>query len=63
MLSPISYTPTSPSPILKNENGYVDNRYDGKPEQMLNVCSYIVEKGFLPKELVENEVAWFYGQV
>lgn len=61
MLSPT--LPLSPSPILRNEHGYADNRYDDKPEQMLKVCDYIENQGFIPKDLVRNEVAWFYGNL
>ena len=31
-----------------------------KTEQMKQVADYISSKGFLPTELIENEVAWFY---
>jgi glutamate dehydrogenase len=40
--------------------GYSDNIFAGKNEQQAQVCAYIEEKGFIPKELVQNEVAWFY---
>ncbi|KAJ3365780.1 NAD-dependent glutamate dehydrogenase [Allomyces javanicus] len=43
-----------------NHPGYTENVFDGKQEQMLKVAAYIAEKGFLPKELVQNEVQWFY---
>jgi hypothetical protein len=41
--------------------GYADTVFEGKHDQMLKVSAHIAEKGFIPKELVENEVAWFYG--
>jgi glutamate dehydrogenase len=41
--------------------GYVNNVFHGKNDQMKQVCNYVTEKGFIPKELVENEVSWFYG--
>ena len=41
--------------------GYAATVFDGKHEQMLRVCSQIEEKGFVPRELINNEVAWFYG--
>lgn len=28
---------------------------------MVQVCAHIEEKGFVPRELIKNEVAWFYG--
>lgn len=41
-------------------DGYSSNIFEGKPEQMKKVANYISSKGFLPIELIENEVAWFY---
>lgn len=41
-------------------DGYSSNIFDGKPEQMKQVADFILSKGFLPKDLIENEVAWFY---
>lgn len=41
-------------------DGYSSNVFDGKPVQMNQVADFISSKGFLPKELIENEVAWFY---
>lgn len=62
MISTVSQMiPTSPTPILRNENGYAENRFEGKAEQMLAVSSHIESKGLIPVDLVKNEVAWFYG--
>lgn len=51
-------------PILTSRkmsiDGYSSNIFEGKPEQMKQVADYISSKGFLPIELIENEVAWFY---
>lgn len=41
-------------------NGYADNRFDGKLEQMKQVCQKLKGNGFIPQELIENEVTWFY---
>lgn len=41
-------------------DGYSSNIFDGKPEQMQQVADFISSKGFLPLELIENEVNWFY---
>ena len=41
-------------------DGYSSNIFDGKPEQMTQVANFISSKGFLPFDLIENEVAWFY---
>ena len=40
--------------------GYSSNIFEGKPEQMKQVANYISSKGFLPNELIEQEVTWFY---
>lgn len=40
--------------------GYSENEFEGKAEQMGQVVQYITEKGFLPESLIENEVTWFY---
>lgn len=51
-------------PVVKDRkmsiDGYSSNIFDGKPEQMNQVADFISSKGFLPKDLIENEVAWFY---
>lgn len=41
-------------------DGYSSNVFEGKPSQMTQVAQFIAEKGFLPQELIEAEVAWFY---
>jgi len=41
-------------------DGYSSNIFEGKPEQMKQVADFISSKGFLPIELIENEIAWFY---
>ncbi|KAI7864292.1 Glutamate/Leucine/Phenylalanine/Valine dehydrogenase-domain-containing protein [Spinellus fusiger] len=43
--------------------GYNANVFAGKKEQMVQVCEHLTETGFLPKELVENEVVWFYNNL
>ncbi|KAL0089466.1 Glutamate/Leucine/Phenylalanine/Valine dehydrogenase-domain-containing protein [Phycomyces blakesleeanus] len=43
--------------------GYNANVFAGKSEQMVQVCAHLNETGFLPKELVENEVSWFYNNL
>lgn len=47
--------------ITGSESGYAVTVFEGKHDQMLKVCAHIEEKGFIPKELINNEVAWFYG--
>jgi hypothetical protein len=41
-------------------DGYSTNVFDGKVEQMGVVAEFIKTRGFLPPELIETEVAWFY---
>ncbi|KAJ3101712.1 NAD-dependent glutamate dehydrogenase [Phlyctochytrium planicorne] len=51
------------APKAARADGYTDNVFAGKAEQMEKVSAYIDEKGFIPKELVNNEVSWFYGNL
>ncbi|KAF1807376.1 Glutamate/Leucine/Phenylalanine/Valine dehydrogenase-domain-containing protein [Mucor lusitanicus] len=45
------------------DSGYDANVFAGKKEQMVQVGEYLENSGFLPKELVQNEVSWFYGNL
>ncbi|EPB84272.1 glutamate dehydrogenase [Mucor circinelloides 1006PhL] len=45
------------------DSGYDANVFAGKKEQMVQVGDYLDKSGFLPKELVQNEVSWFYGNL
>ena len=47
--------------MTKDSIGYSSNVFAGKKDQMVQVSKYVAEKGFVPKELVDNEVSWFYG--
>ncbi|CAG8527997.1 12955_t:CDS:2 [Ambispora leptoticha] len=49
--------------VVKDQAGYTDFVFKGKSEQMLKVCEYLDERGFIPKDLVNNEVSWFYGNL
>jgi len=44
----------------KDLSGYNDNVFSGKQEQTIKVAEYIASKGFIPHDLVQNEVSWFY---
>jgi glutamate dehydrogenase len=46
--------------IIKDSSGYNENIFEGKGEQMQKVCEHLEEKGFIPSDLVKNEVSWFY---
>ncbi|KAI8377565.1 Glutamate/Leucine/Phenylalanine/Valine dehydrogenase-domain-containing protein [Radiomyces spectabilis] len=70
MASSVSTLPAQDASILSdkyhtivNESGYNTNVFAGKNEQMGQVCKYLENLGFLPKDLVENEVQWFYGNL
>ncbi|CAG8550783.1 9839_t:CDS:2 [Diversispora eburnea] len=52
-----------PNSMVRNSIGYSENIFDGKADQMLKVCEYLEGKGFIPKDLVNNEVKWFYGNL
>lgn len=62
MPSPKTAVGHQPSDSLKaaHLSGYAENEFSGKREQMLQVVEEIRGKGFIPVDLVETEVAWFY---
>lgn len=41
-------------------DGYSKNVFDGKASQIANVARIIDQQGFIPKDLIQNEVSWFY---
>lgn len=43
--------------------GYVAPKFEGKDQQMEEVMDAVEEKGFIPGDLVENEVKWFYNEL
>ncbi|OJT02203.1 NAD-specific glutamate dehydrogenase [Trametes pubescens] len=45
---------------LKNVPGYTTPVFAGKEEQRAKVQANVAAKGFIPRELVVNEVNWFY---
>lgn len=44
-------------------SGYVAPTFDGKEQQMEAVMDGVEDKGFIPPELVESEVKWFYMEL
>jgi glutamate dehydrogenase len=46
--------------IVSEESGYATNVFAEKESQKAQVCAHLEQIGFLPKELVQNEVEWFY---
>ncbi|KAH8822558.1 NAD-specific glutamate dehydrogenase [Flagelloscypha sp. PMI_526] len=45
---------------LKNQPGYTTPVFKEKEEQRVQVENDVAAKGFIPRELVANEVNWFY---
>ncbi|KAF8882033.1 NADH-dependent glutamate dehydrogenase [Gymnopilus junonius] len=45
---------------IKNQPGYNTPVFKGKEEQRALVENEVADKGFIPRELVSNEVNWFY---
>ncbi|KAI0927480.1 hypothetical protein AcV5_008009 [Taiwanofungus camphoratus] len=48
---------------IKNVPGYTTPVFKGKEEQRAKVQAIVVSKGFIPRELVANEVNWFYSHL
>lgn len=42
-------------------SGYKSKVFKEKEQQMLQVAQNLKDKGFIPAELVDNEVSWFYS--
>jgi glutamate dehydrogenase len=57
-----THTPRAATPdhILKNTTGYTDTVFEGKTEQAAAVQTLLKGKGFIPPDLVDAEVQWFY---
>ncbi|PWN49527.1 putative glutamate dehydrogenase, NAD(+)-specific [Violaceomyces palustris] len=45
---------------VENNAGYTDTVFEGKAEQASQVKTQLKEKGFIPPDLVDAEVDWFY---
>ncbi|KAG6329847.1 hypothetical protein ID866_9242 [Astraeus odoratus] len=48
---------------VKNLPGYTTPVFKGKEEQRAKVQAEVAAKGFIPRELVANEVNWFYSHL
>ncbi|KAF9813238.1 hypothetical protein IEO21_05724 [Rhodonia placenta] len=48
---------------IKNVPGYTTPVFKGKEEQRAKVQANVTAKGFIPRELVANEVNWFYAHL
>ncbi|ESK95661.1 nad-specific glutamate dehydrogenase [Moniliophthora roreri MCA 2997] len=48
---------------VANQPGYTTPVFKGKESQRAKVQSLIASKGFVPQELVANEVNWFYSHL
>ncbi|KAJ1911607.1 NAD-dependent glutamate dehydrogenase [Tieghemiomyces parasiticus] len=42
---------------------YSANIYEGKQDQMLRVSAVLEKMGFIPKELIQHEITWFYNNL
>ncbi|KNZ46150.1 glutamate dehydrogenase [Puccinia sorghi] len=49
--------------VVKNTAGYEDIVFEGKKTQALHVEEIVGKSGFVPQNLVHNEVAWFYNNL
>ncbi|KAJ3318608.1 NAD-dependent glutamate dehydrogenase, partial [Gonapodya sp. JEL0774] len=47
----------------KDSMGYHTHRFSAKNAQMERVAKLLKEKGFIPQDLVDPEVQWFYGNL
>ncbi|KAG8214676.1 NADH-dependent glutamate dehydrogenase [Butyriboletus roseoflavus] len=62
--SPASKTASEASlQRIKNLPGYTTPVFKGKEEQRAKVLADVAAKGFIPRELVANEVNWFYSHL
>lgn len=52
--------PTTPDHVLANTTGYTDTVFEGKRDQAAAVTKLLKDKGFIPPNLVDAEVQWFY---
>ena len=57
MLNPLNNSIKATGP------GYQETVFKDKSKQMQQVGQLIKEKGYLPAELVDSEVSWFYGHL
>ncbi|KDQ62057.1 hypothetical protein JAAARDRAFT_170205 [Jaapia argillacea MUCL 33604] len=48
---------------IKNLPGYTTPVFKGKEEQRAKVQANVAAKGFIPRELIANEVNWFYSHL
>ena len=48
-------------PVTPDASGYINNSFPGKKDQLHQVCDFVTAKGFIPADLVQHEVNWFYG--
>ncbi|KAF2271271.1 NAD-specific glutamate dehydrogenase-like protein [Westerdykella ornata] len=44
-------------------SGYVAPTFEGKEKQMESVIESVLEKAFIPEDVVQGEVEWFYDQL
>ncbi|KAK3058129.1 NAD-dependent glutamate dehydrogenase [Extremus antarcticus] len=49
--------------LHETDSGYVAAKFEGKEKQMEDVMDEVETKGFIPADLVESEVKWFYNEL
>ncbi|KAF3007518.1 NAD-dependent glutamate dehydrogenase [Curvularia kusanoi] len=54
---------STPRTMPQEGGGYVAPAFEGKEQQMEAVMDGVEDKGFLPADLVEFEVKWFYNEL
>lgn len=53
----------SPHVLHEPGSGYIAPQFEGKAKQMEEVMDKVEDKGFIPADLVEAEVKWFYNEL
>ena len=48
---------------MKDTTAYNEHVFLGKQAQMLQVSELVADRKFIPREIVNNEVSWFYGNL
>jgi glutamate dehydrogenase len=52
-----------PRVLHETGSGYVAPKFEGRAQQIEEVVRQVDEKGFIPGDLVEDEVEWFYNEL
>ncbi|KAJ1971291.1 NAD-dependent glutamate dehydrogenase, partial [Dimargaris xerosporica] len=63
MAAMLNTTSGAASQASSSHSDYSANIYDGKQDQMLRVSTALEKMGFMPKELIQSEITWFYNNL